>query len=70
LENFRFKEHFSSPLLLAAIAFGKTDIAKYLLEQGAPVRGSDNRSTSAAHLCVENNNVEVLEILLQKGTCT
>jgi ankyrin repeat protein len=56
----------STPLISAAV-FGKTEIAKALIEGGADVNLKNNEGSTALHSAAFLCNVEIVEMLLANG---
>ncbi len=55
-----------APLAFAA-AFGRTDVAAFLLDRGAGVRARDRRGSTALFVAVWRNRTEIVRLLLDKG---
>jgi len=56
----------SSPLISAAV-FGKTEIAKALIEAGADVNLKNNEGSTALHTAAFLCRLEIVELLLANG---
>jgi ankyrin repeat protein len=50
-----------------AILFGKYDILKLLIENGADINAKDNQGNSPIHGAIENNEIHILRLLIEKG---
>ncbi len=59
----------STPLISAAV-FGKTEIARALIEGGADVNLKNNEGSTALHSAAFLCNVEIVEMLLANGGVT
>ena len=56
----------SSPLISAAV-FGKTEVARALIEAGADVNLRNNEGSTALHIAAFLCRTEIVEMLLDKG---
>ncbi|MBT3242401.1 MAG: ankyrin repeat domain-containing protein [Bacteroidetes bacterium] len=56
----------SSPLISAAV-FGKTEVAKALIDAGAEVNHKNNEGSTALHSAAFLCRIEIVEMLLAKG---
>ncbi|SMF57063.1 ankyrin repeat domain-containing protein [Pseudobacteriovorax antillogorgiicola] len=57
------RNHADQTPLMFATLFGRKDIAKALIKQGAAVDAQDNQGRTARSLAVDQNNSEMLELL-------
>ncbi len=57
----------SCVLLNKAAAAGKSDVVRYLLEEGAKVNAVDNLTRTALHRAAENGHLAVCRILIDSG---
>lgn len=56
-----------TPLLIAA-RNGKTDVVRLLLDRGADINAATNLDEPAIHLARLNNHLDVVDLLLARGT--
>ena len=56
--------------LMCAIWKGKKDTVEYLLDQGAQWSILDINNKTVLHVAVEENNIETLNLLIQRGAGT
>ena len=53
-----------------AIEMNHTDIARYLIEQGANINLTDNDNESPLHYSASKGNLEIGRLLLEKGSAS
>lgn len=63
----QINESFFIPVLMQAVMNNETEIAKYLIENGADVNKVDGFKMSSLMLAANNQNVELVKLLLKKG---
>lgn len=56
----------STPLLAAA-AYGQTEVVKYLLSRGANINARDRNGTTALMWAVYKGNIEIAKLMIQSG---
>lgn len=58
---------FYIPVLMQAVMNNETDIAKFLIENGADVNKRDGFKMTCLMLAANNQNIELVKLLLAKG---
>jgi uncharacterized protein len=62
------KDKMQRTLLMEAIIFGKEDIAKLLIENGADVNARETKGWTPLHFAVQSYLPDTVKLLIEKGT--
>lgn len=63
----QINKSFYIPVLMQAVMNDETEIAKYLIENGADVNKTDGMKMTCLMWAANNQNIELVKLLLEKG---